>query len=65
MRVRAVQCVLIAIKLSARPMLVALEFTISSLTAPDCSVGPLLLVAQERLIRYAGKVGLTRQWGVV
>ena len=62
---QAVQCILVANKLSARQTLVAEEFGLGSLPVYDSSKGSLLLIARETLIRYAEKNGLTGQWSGV
>ena len=50
---QAVQCVLIANKLSAHQALVVLKFAFGSLARTDCRRGLLLLIARKELIGYA------------
>ena len=59
---QAVQCILIANKLSARQTSVAEEFGRGSLAVYDSSKGSLLLIAREALILCAGKSGITGLW---
>ena len=65
MRAQAVQCILIANKLSARQTLFAREFSLGPLAVYDCSKGSLVLIARETLIRYAETSGFTGQWSGV